>query len=154
MNTPWSGSEHNPTLRSHDFTFVPVPTSQDELNKAWVPNDPKPSNQKWRSPNDLSSAKFVFVRHDAHRGLLKPPYDGPFKVLESTDKTFITDVGGRSECVSTEHLKPAHRDLDQPTEVAMAHSSVNKSGQLPVAGDLYKSGMQNLHPWWTGYVDL
>lgn len=133
MNTPWSGSEHNPTLRSHDFTFVPVPTSQDELNKAWV-------------PNDLSSAKFVFVRHDAHRGLLKPPYDGPFKVLESTDKTFITDVGGRSECVSTEHLKPAHRDLDQPTEVAMALSSVNKSGQLPVAGDLYKSGMQNLHP--------
>lgn len=50
---------------------------------------------------------------------LKPPYDGPFLVLESTDKTFVIDVGGRSECVSNDHLKPAHRDLSRFSTVVL-----------------------------------
>ncbi len=75
MNTPWSASEHNPTLRSHDSTFVPVTTSQHELNKAWV-------------PTDLSSEKCVFIRHDAHRGLLKPPWS----IQGSGVLRFVIDV--------------------------------------------------------------
>ena len=30
----------------------------------------------------LQEAAYIFVRHDAHGGPLRPPYDGPFRVLE------------------------------------------------------------------------
>ena len=39
-------------------------------------------------PRDLISAEQVYVRHDAHRGPLVRPYDGPFKVLYRSDKHF------------------------------------------------------------------
>ena len=39
-------------------------------------------------PRDLMSAEQVYVRHDAHRGPLCRPYDGPFKVLCRSDKHF------------------------------------------------------------------
>nr|XP_057908117.1 uncharacterized protein LOC131104680 [Doryrhamphus excisus] len=59
-------------------------------------------------PLDLSSARFVFVRHDAHRSPLQPPYDGPFRVLERGRKGFVLDFGGRNELVTVDRLKPAH----------------------------------------------
>ncbi|BHF85615.1 hypothetical protein SprV_1002878400 [Sparganum proliferum] len=49
---------------------------------------------------DLKSAPFVFVRHDAVRKPLCPPYDGPYKVvLQKADKT---------DTVSIDRLKPAY----------------------------------------------
>lgn len=69
-------------------------------------------------------------------------FQGPFQVLESTDKIFVIDVGWRSDCVSIEHLKPAHIDLDQPTEVVVAPTSVNKSGQFVAKAFLGNSPWQ------------
>lgn len=63
-------------------------------------------------------AKYVFNCHDAHRGPLQPPYNDPYWVVETGDKTFVVDVGGRMEHVSVNRLKPAHLDLDQAVEVA------------------------------------
>nr|XP_024660833.1 uncharacterized protein LOC112435955 [Maylandia zebra] len=59
-------------------------------------------------PSSLDSARFVFVRHDAHRTQLRPPYDGPYRVLKPGNKHFILDFGGRQEVVSVDRLKPAH----------------------------------------------
>ncbi|XP_051806513.1 uncharacterized protein LOC127534686 [Acanthochromis polyacanthus] len=59
-------------------------------------------------PTALMSARFVFLRRDAHRSPLQPPYDGPFRVLEHGAKGFVLDVGGRSELVSVDRLKPAY----------------------------------------------
>ncbi|CAF98772.1 unnamed protein product [Tetraodon nigroviridis] len=60
------------------------------------------------APPDLLTARFVFVRHDAHRSPLRPPYDGPFRVLETGTKSFMLDMGGRAERVTLDRLKPAH----------------------------------------------
>ena len=59
-------------------------------------------------PRDLMSAEQVYVRHDAHRGPLVRPYDGPFKVLYSSDKHFDILRNNKSTRVSIDRLKPAY----------------------------------------------
>lgn len=59
------------------------------------------------------------MRHDAYRGPLRRPYDGPFPVLEPGEKDFLIDLGGRAERVSVDRLKPAHLDLDKPANLAL-----------------------------------
>ncbi|KAJ8417888.1 hypothetical protein AAFF_G00227310 [Aldrovandia affinis] len=72
------------------------------------------------SPNswDLQSARYVFIRHDAHRNPLQPPYDGPYRVVETGDKTFIIDIGGSMEHISVDRLKTAHLDGERAVELA------------------------------------
>ena len=59
---------------------------------------------------DLSSCPFVFVRHDAVKKPLQAPYDGPFKVLQRTDKHITLEISGKKKVVSLDHLKPAYMD--------------------------------------------
>ena len=65
-------------------------------------------------PNSIINADCVFIRHDAHRGPLHRIYDGPYRVIEHTDKTFVLDIGGRLETVSIDRLKCAHADSASP----------------------------------------
>ena len=69
-------------------------------------------------PQSLRDAKFVFIRHDGHRGPFQRPYDGPFRVISSGDKTFRIMVGAREEIISVERLEPAHVDLTGTVTVA------------------------------------
>ena len=105
-----------PELRRRVGNLVPVPT-------AWHGTSPT------YDPVDLHRSQFVFVRRDAHRTSLQPPYDGPFKVLEHGPKTFKVDVGGRTETISVDRLKPAHLDVDQPVRLAQPP----RRGRPPIA---------------------
>lgn len=62
--------------------------------------------------SDLSSCSHVFVRHDAIQRPLRPPYDGPFKVVKRGDKHITIDRGGRHDVVSLDRVKPAYMDGD------------------------------------------
>lgn len=86
--------------------FSPLPTSHHG-----IPSSPS-------VPQSLRDARFVFIRHDGHRGPLRRPYDGPFRVVASGDKTFRIMVGSREEVVSTDSLKAAHVDLTDLVTVA------------------------------------
>ncbi|KAJ8386197.1 hypothetical protein AAFF_G00176210 [Aldrovandia affinis] len=105
--TPWVVSSQRPALLNKGNAFKLVPTSQHGLPQAWI-------------PSDLSTAQYVFIRHNAHRSPLKPPYNGPFRVMETGDKTFIVDVGGKPERIRVDRLKPTHQALDQPVVPATA----------------------------------
>lgn len=56
---------------------------------------------------DLATCKYVFLRHDAIRRPLQPPYDGPYKVVRRNTKTFVINIQGKDETVSIDRLKPA-----------------------------------------------
>lgn len=55
---------------------------------------------------ELSTSPYVFVRHDAIKGPLHPPYDGPFKVVKRGNKTFVININGKESTVSIDRLKP------------------------------------------------
>ena len=100
-----SASDHLRQLRSTVKTLAPVPTSQHGTKKSLV-------------PKNLLDASYVFVRRDAHKHPLQCPYDGPFKVLQTGDKTFTVSMGNSSEVITVDRLKPAHVNLSQPVQVA------------------------------------
>lgn len=93
-----------PCPRSATFSFAP--------DSALAPGPIHHCFPRSFVPAELGSARFVFVRHDAHRSPLKPPYDGPFRVLERGPKFFVLDLGGRRERVTLDRLKPAHMVKD------------------------------------------
>ena len=62
-SAPWSAARQRSSLLETAKVFVPVPTSQS-------------GTPTFRIPPDLRTVDYVFIRHDAHRGPLRPPYDG------------------------------------------------------------------------------
>ena len=53
-----------------------------------------------RVPPSLSSASYVYIRHDAVRRPLQRPYDGPFLVTKRGEKTFTISKQGQPYTVS------------------------------------------------------
>lgn len=57
---------------------------------------------------DLSKVDYVFVRDDTVRKPLKPPYDGPYRVLQRRSKVYVIQLPGRKASVTIDRLKPAY----------------------------------------------
>ena len=94
------------------------------------PLQPKHHGQRRSYVNPhLDTCTHVFVRRDAVRRPLQPPYDGPFKVHYRQQK-FSTLIGsdGKHQTISVDRLKPAYLDLpvpdlpDPPTSAAQPSS--------------------------------
>ncbi|GFN78285.1 Pol polyprotein [Plakobranchus ocellatus] len=87
-------------------------------------------------PANLAPAKFVYVRKDSHKHPLQRPYDGPYFVLNKSDKFFTVDIKGRPETISIDRLKAAFvtqlttaGDTDRPPEPPSAEPQANSSPQ-------------------------
>lgn len=64
---------------------------------------------------DLSTCEQVFVRNDAIRPSLSPPYSGPHRVISRSEKHYKVIVNGRAVNISIDRLKPAYT-TDAPTQ--------------------------------------
>ena len=106
LRLPGAFFEQEPPTSSTPDEFV-----QDlRLRLAAVVPHPVPFHQAKSSsgflPASLMSARAVFLRVDAVRRPLEPPYEGPFEVLHRTAKTFTIRRGLKDVVVSVDHLKP------------------------------------------------
>lgn len=73
-----------------------------------VPAHPHSNSRAIFVHPDLGTCEQVFVRVDAVKKPLQPPYDGPFRVLRKNDKTFTIQLPGRQATISIDRLKPAY----------------------------------------------
>ena len=62
---------------------------------------------------DLTNSTHVYVRKDALRLSLQPPYDGPFKVLERTNNYFLIDINGKEKTINIDRLKPCYQEAQE-----------------------------------------
>ncbi|UYV84720.1 hypothetical protein LAZ67_X003191 [Cordylochernes scorpioides] len=99
----------------------------------------KPLNEKHHSKTkvfvhkDLKTCSHVFIRTDRVKKPLEPPYEGPFPVLERTDKYFTLKVKGKNVTTSIDRLRPAYLLADSDN-ITAEHPTAPRpiaSGALP-----------------------
>lgn len=76
-------------------------------NLSAVPVKQRDSRSLFIHP-DLNSCEYVFIRVDAVKKPLQPPYDGPYRVLKRGKKVFKIQLPNRYINVSIDRLKPAY----------------------------------------------
>ncbi|XP_062541818.1 uncharacterized protein LOC134209805 [Armigeres subalbatus] len=79
---------------------------------------------------DLQSCQHVFVRNDSGRPSLSPPYEGPFEVVNRSNKFFVVKMKGRSANVSVDKLKPAYT-LEEQQSPGISASSPTSTATTP-----------------------
>ena len=66
---------------------------------------------------------------------LQAPYNGPFKMLQRTDKHFTLEISGKKKVVSLDRLKPAYVDTslvpDTSSQTLTAQSHLLTSTPQP-----------------------
>ncbi|XP_075972473.1 uncharacterized protein LOC142974195 [Anticarsia gemmatalis] len=83
-------------LRRHMSKIRPIPASRHTTPAAFV-------------FKLLNSSSHVYLREDAVRRALQPPYNGPYLVLERSNdgKSLTLDIKGKKVTVSVDRVKPA-----------------------------------------------
>jgi cleavage and polyadenylation specificity factor subunit 1 len=99
-------------LRRHMSQLRPVPAARHSSPATFI-------------HRDLKDATHVFLRQDALRRALAPPYSGPHKVITRTDKTFQLSVRGRSVTVSADRVKPAYTVNETERGISTAKSQLS-----------------------------
>lgn len=61
---------------------------------------------------DLKTCTHIYLRKDALRGALQPPYTGPHRVLSRTDKTVTVELSRGPVTVSIDRVKPSYSQND------------------------------------------
>lgn len=74
----------------------------------------------------LDACTHVFVRNDAVKPPLAPPYDGPYRVLARTSKHFTVAINQRQPTISVDRLKPAFL-LEEPTQPPLSRAPPSTS---------------------------
>ena len=109
------------------------------------PTSPRPATNKFTIPKDLDTATHVFIRHDAVRKPLQPPYHGPYPIVKRTAKHFTIKLNDRTDTISIDRLKPAH--LDSTTTLSeTSHQQTSTTSPTPLppppASTATRSGRQ------------
>lgn len=91
------------TFRNNMLNLKPLVTGCHGSSKTYV-------------SDQLKSCQYIFVRCDAVKKPLQPPYNGPYKVVSRNDKIFKILIDGKEKVVSIDRLKPCTMSPDISTE--------------------------------------
>ena len=73
----------------------------------WIPTRPPSASPGLSSlPDSLATADFVYIQQSGDTKPLTPAYSGSYAVLERSSKSFKVDLGGRTDIISVDRLKP------------------------------------------------
>jgi cleavage and polyadenylation specificity factor subunit 1 len=100
-------------LRRHFEQLRPVPATRHASPAVFV-------------HKDLADSTHVFLRQDAVRRPLDPPYNGPYKVLART-KTMRIAINGRTVTVSTDRVKPAYIMVETHDHAATSQAPTDQA---------------------------
>lgn len=110
----------------------------DDIKKYISKLKPKPSKHRdsrsiFIHP-DLKECQQVFIRNDAAKAPLTPAYDGPYRVLDRGDKTYLIQLPNRSSRISVDRLKPAYvlKEVDEPLNMGQDEHSIPSTHESPV----------------------
>lgn len=78
---------------------------------------------------ELKDCSHVFVRCDSVTKPLTPPYTGPFKVIDRTEKYYKIKQGESVKVISINRLKPAFLLYNEKQSTNMASSPMNDSDE-------------------------
>ncbi|XP_059225779.1 uncharacterized protein LOC131997918 [Stomoxys calcitrans] len=78
-------------------------------------------------PMDLLKCSHVFVRNDAVRKPLQPPYEGPFQAISRKSKIFKIRRSQDEKVISIDWLKPAYL-LNESESIQVPDISSNTQG--------------------------
>nr|VZI44399.1 unnamed protein product [Spirometra erinaceieuropaei] len=84
-------------------------------------------------PPDLDKCNFFLVWHDAVRRPLRPPYNGPYKVLRRRNKDVVIDRNPETNTDSIDQVKPAY--IDDSDHSSHQHCTPPQTVMPPPTGD-------------------
>lgn len=88
-------------------------------------------------PN-ITTCSHVFLRIDAVKRPLVQPYEGPYKVLSRTDKTFKIEVRGKNQTVSIDRVKAAFLPTDPEPSATVPQAVTTRSGRRVIIPKRYQ----------------
>lgn len=106
-------------IRNNINQLKPVTTSHSSLKPFFV-------------HPDLQNCEFVFVRDDTVRKPLKPPYDGPYRVVKKGTKVFVIQYPNRQAAISIDRLKPAYILCEDSTQNHVDVTPADAAREAPV----------------------
>ena len=92
------------------------------------PTQPRSSSSKTFVSQDLATCTHVFVRVDAIRKPLQPPYEGPYEVLRRTRKNISIRRNGNTDVISIDRVKPAYL-FQQPESILSVASDFSTNSK-------------------------
>lgn len=99
-------------FNAHTPTFTTETNFVTQLREHMTRLKPSPASRHGKKPvfvhEDLKTATHIFLRKDALRGALEPPYTGPHEVISKTDKTVTVRLPRGPVTVSIDRVKPAY----------------------------------------------
>ena len=79
----------------------------------------------------LQKCTHVFVRNDSVRPPHRPPFHGPFKIIERFNKYFKIDINNKSRSVSVDRLKAAILPAEEEKAVPNTNPGDPNSTPIP-----------------------
>eukprot|EP00106_Octopus_bimaculoides_P011458 XP_014778900.1 PREDICTED: uncharacterized protein LOC106875325 [Octopus bimaculoides] len=87
------------------------------------PNAPRSQKTDTYVPSDINQWTHIFIRNDGIPSQIRPPYSGPYRVLQRKEKYFLVDRNGKPNTISIDRLKKAIVD----PEFSASSSTPNKT---------------------------